>query len=165
MPREVFVTFPLSKRPLKGFNIALISKTSDASVTHMRTTDPSMIEFGEFQARMINVLPPGTILDNPGGGKTTIRRYSGGKVSYVRGNSTIRVAIRDLFSAYSKFRGRRVSSSDLRQYAPHVFDSNARPAGHSCNCTFLFTVLSRLGIAGPIQGEGRAYKPYFTTLQ
>ena len=124
-----------------------------------------MTEYGEFRANMMSAFPPGTIFNNPGGGKTTIKGYSQGKVSYVRKNSTIRVAIRDLFSAYSNFKGTRVSSRDLRQYAPQVFDSSARPAGHSCNCTFLFTVLSRLAMADPIRGEGRAHYPYYTNFR
>ena len=124
-----------------------------------------MIEIGEFQASMVKNLPPGTVLDNPGGGKTTIKRYSDGKVQYVRGSSSIRVAVRDLFSAYSNYRGVRVSSRDLRVYAPQVFDSTARPAGHSCNCTFLFMVLLQLSMADPIEGEGKAHRPFYTTFR
>ena len=124
-----------------------------------------MIEIGEFHARMVKHLPLGTVMDNPGGGETALKRYADGNVSYVRGRSTIRVAIRDLFSAYSHFRGTWVRSRDLRLYAPLVFDSKARPAGHSCNCTFLFMVLHRLGIADPIKGEGKARRPFFTTFR
>ena len=124
-----------------------------------------MIDIGEFHLQIVKRLPPGTVMENPGGGETTITRYSRGMVSYVRGNSTIRVAIGDLYLAYSKFKGTRVSSRDLRQYAPAVFDSNARPAGHSCNCTFFFMVLSRLGMADPLEGAGKAFRPFFTTLR
>lgn len=124
-----------------------------------------MTEFGEFRASMVNMLPPGTVLANPGGGTTTIKRYSGGKVAYQRGKSTIRVAIKDLFSAYSQFKGTTVSAPELRRYAPHVFDSAARPAGHSCNCTFLFMALRELGMAGPIQGEGKSGNPFKSTLR
>ena len=112
------------------------------------------IKIGEFHAQMVKGLPPGTVMQNPGGGETTITGYSNGSVSYVRGTSPIRVAIRDLFLAYSEFKGSQVSSRDLRLFAPGVFDSNARPAGHSCNCTFLFMVLRRLSMADPIAGDG-----------
>ena len=123
-----------------------------------------MIEVREFHGRMIADLPPGIVLRNPGRGTTTIKGYSAGKVSYVRGKSTIRVAIRDLFSAYSSLRGGRVRSRDLRRHAPMVFDSSARPAGHSCNCTFLFMVLRQLGMASTIEGRGTRVDPFKTTF-
>ena len=123
-----------------------------------------MTEVHEFHERMVSNLPPGTVLRNLGRGTTTIKSYSAGKVSYVRGKSTIRVAIIDLFSAYSRFRGGRVRSRDLRQHAPMVFDSSARPAGHSCNCTFLFMVLRQLGMAGAIEGRGTRADPFSTTF-
>ena len=118
-----------------------------------------MVEAHEFHKRMVANLPPGTILHNLRGGTTTIKDYSAGKVSYVRGRSTIRIAINDLFSAYSRFRGARVRSRDLKLYAPMVFDSSARPAGHSCNCTFLFMVLRQLGMASAIEGRGTRAVP------
>lgn len=124
-----------------------------------------MIDTEEFCSRIVYHLPSGTILSNPGGGRSIISGYSRGRVSYKRGNSTIRVKITDLFAAYSHFRGRRVSSRDLRMFAPHVYDSQARPAGHSCNCTFLFVVLHKLGLAESIEGKGRAYNPFFTTFR
>ena len=123
-----------------------------------------MIEAHEFHERMVSNLPPGTVLRNLGRGTTTIKSYSAGKVSYVRGRSPIRVAIIDLFSAYSRFRGSRVSSRDLKLYAPMVFDSSARPAGHSCNCTFLFVVLRQLGMASAIEGQGTRADPFNTTF-
>lgn len=123
-----------------------------------------MIEAHTFQKRMIANLPPGTVLRNLGCGTTTIKGYSSGKVSYVRGKSTFRVAIGDLFSAYSSFRGTRVRSRDLRLYAPIVFDSAARPAGHSCNCSFLFMVLRQLGMADRIEGRGTRTDPFSTTF-
>ena len=123
-----------------------------------------MTKVHEFHRRMVANLPPGTVLRNLGRGTTTIKGYSAGKVSYVRGKSTIRVAIRDLFSAYSSFRGSRVRTRDLRLHAPMVFDSSARPAGHSCNCTFLFMVLYQLGMASAIEGRGTRADPFSTTF-
>ena len=123
-----------------------------------------MTEVHEFHRRMVANLPPGTVLRNLGRGTTTIKGYSAGKVSYVRGKSTIRVAIRDLFSAYSSFRGSRVRARDLRLHAPMVFDSSVRPAGHSCNCTFLFMVLHQLGMASAIEGRGTRADPFSTAF-
>lgn len=102
---------------------------------------------------------PETILPSPGRGACTIKGYSDGNVSYVRGKSIIRVSLRDLFAAYAEFRGKEVTSRDLRDYAPQLFDSSARPAGHSCNCTFLFMVLTKLVLTDGILGEGKAYRP------
>ena len=124
-----------------------------------------MIDIKELCSRFVYHLPPGTMLSNLGGGTTIISGYSRGRVSYKRGNSTIRVKITDLFAAYAFFRGRRVSSRDLKMFAPHVYDSQARPAGHSCNCTFLFMVLLECSLAEPIEGKGRAYNPFFTTFR
>ena len=121
-----------------------------------------MTEAHLFHRRMVAELPPGTVMRNLGAGTTTIKSYSAGKVSYVRGKSSFRVAISDLFSAYSHFRGARVRSRDLRLYAPMVFDSSARPAGHSCNCTFLFMVLRRLSMATAVEGRGTRFDPFST---
>ena len=124
-----------------------------------------MITLDEFRTRMENSLPPGTVIKKPGGGTREIKSYSERNVAYSGGPSTIRVAVEALFAAYAHFHGIQVSSRDLKAYAPAVFDSSARPAGHSCNCTFLFTALERLGLAGPIKGEGVSGKPFYTTVR
>ena len=123
-----------------------------------------MLTFDEFRSYLEDALPTGTVIQNPGSGFTTIKAYSARNVRYVRGKSTISIGIADLFSAYTNFRGKQVSSRDLKEYAPHIFDSKSRPAGHSCNCTFLFMVLTRLGIADGIRGDGKAHRPFHTTF-
>ena len=123
-----------------------------------------MLTIHDFRSRLVNMITPGTVLKNPGGGTTRIRAYSDRNVSYVRGNSTISVRIMDLFDAYTKFRGKQVSSRHLKEYKPEVFDSSARPAGHSCNCTFLFMVLTQLELAGGISGRGKTGQPFSTTF-
>jgi len=122
------------------------------------------MEFNSFKAQIQNSIPVGTQLENPGGGVSTISSYSDDKISYVRGGSTIYVAFRDLFDAYSRFRDKKVTSSALKEYAPSVFDSTAKPSGHSCNCTFLFMVLQSLGVAGNIRGKGVKGDPYFVEI-
>jgi hypothetical protein len=91
--------------------------------------------FAEFALALKSSLPTGSVLNNPGGGTSTIIGYSQSFVTYRRGKSAIRVSYENLFKAYTAFKGRRVSSSDLKQFAPSVFASDARPAGHSCNAT------------------------------
>ena len=109
--------------------------------------------------------PIGTVFDNPGGGTSTIIGYGDEKLSYLRRNSTIYVAYADLVSAYSEFRGKRVAAPQLKKFAPRVFDSSARPAGHSCNCTMLFILFRRIGLAGAIEGGGVRGNPYAARLE
>lgn len=114
----------------------------------------------DFVGQIKRAFPVGAIIDNPGGGTSTIAGYSDSKISYNRRNSSISVAFSDLYEAYSHFKGQRVSSTELREFMPSVFDSAARPAGHSCNCTFLFRILENLHLSGPITGSGVRGNPY-----
>ena len=123
------------------------------------------MEFDRFKEQIRNSIPVGTKLKNPSRGISTISSYSSSKISYVRGSSTIDVTFRDLFDAYHYFRGKKVMSSALKKYAPSVFDSASRPAGHSCNCTFLFLVLQQLGVAENIGGKGVKGDPYFVEIE
>lgn len=104
------------------------------------------MDFSEFEQRIRASLPIGIILDNPGGGTSTILSYTSEVVCYRRGNSRMYVSIRDLFDAYVRFKGGHMSSNGLKKINPSIFDSQARPAGHSCNCTFLFMVLKKIGV-------------------
>lgn len=113
-----------------------------------------------FITEVQTTFPNGTVISNPGGGTSTIAGLSDSTISYVRGNSAIVVGFSDLFDAYTHYKGRHVTSSDLRAYRPVVFDSAARPAGHSCNCTFLFRVLEALNLSGPITGSGVRGNPF-----
>lgn len=114
----------------------------------------------QFAAKIKRDFPLGTSMENPKKGTSTIIGYSDSNVSYKRRNSTISVAFSDLYEAYSHFKGKRVSSAELRSFMPSVFNSNARPAGHSCNCTFLFLVLKEMHLSGPITGSGVRGNPY-----
>ena len=115
----------------------------------------------EFIRAARNAFPSGYTFDNPGGGTSHILGVGGNAIAYRRGNSSIRVLLTDLYRAFDSFRGQRVTSTDLRRFAPSVFDSNARPAGHSCNCTFLFHLLQRLELTdGGLEGRGVRGDPY-----
>ena len=118
----------------------------------------------KFVAAVKLASPIRTVIENPRGGTSTIVGYSDTNVSYVRGRSTIAVAFSDLYETYANFNGQHVSSTELRAFRPSVFDSAARPAGHSCNCTFLFRVLERLNLSGPITGSGVRGNPYAVTV-
>ena len=118
------------------------------------------MNLGQFKKQIESSTPEGTILENPGGGTSEIIRVTNTKISYKRGSSTIKVSFDDLHTAYVRFTGRTVTSSELKKFAPNIFDSTARPAGHSCNCTFLFLLLSRIHAGGKIQGAGIRGNPF-----
>lgn len=108
--------------------------------------------------------PIGSEFNNPGGGKSTIESYSVKNLYYRRGKTKISVSYQNLLSAYLNFKGTKVTASDLKVYAPNIFNSNARPGGHSCNCTLLFLLLSNLGLSSRIQGEGVRGSPYWVSI-
>ena len=119
-------------------------------------------KYSEFYQHMRPALPKWTVLQNPGGGTSEVLGYTSAQVVYKRGSSKIYVSISDLFRAYQHFRGTRVSGPDLRQYAPSVFDSKRN--GHSCNCTFLFMTLYRMGLCSEIRGLGRRGNPFYVHM-
>jgi hypothetical protein len=114
----------------------------------------------EFAAAIRRAAPEGTVLPNPGGGTTTIVAYTGEKLRYRRGRSTIYVSLRDLYDAYYRFRGKTVTSPELRRAAPTVFDSSAPHYGHSCNCAVFFMLLQQAGIVERIGGSGTVGDPF-----
>ena len=118
------------------------------------------MDLNSFVGKVKQNLPIGTVLKNPGKGTSEVVSFTDTKIAYMRGNSRMYVKYEDLYQAYLKFKGQYVTGSDLRTYKPHVFDSSARPAGHSCNCTFLFLLLGKLGLAGDIEGAGKRGNPF-----
>lgn len=118
------------------------------------------MKLDEFAGQIREAVPTETVIANPGGGTSKVTGITEERISYVRGTSTISVNIAELHSAYESFRGRRVTLSELREFAPAVFDSSARPAGHSCNCTFLIGILERAGLASNLSGSGVRGDPY-----
>lgn len=120
------------------------------------------MKYQEFYLQTISKLPVGTTLQNPGGGTSKITKYTNTHMVYKRGRSDIRVSMADLHAAYRTFLGKTVSSTDLREYAPRVFDS--KRSGHSCNCTLLFMVLDEIGIVSTIDGDGKSGNPFRVTI-
>jgi hypothetical protein len=120
------------------------------------------MEFSIFAQKFMQSMPIGTIVKNPGGGTSKVLRYSGENVVYLRGESQIYASLRAFHTACERFWGRRMSSSDLRVFYPSTFDS--KRGGHSCNCTFLFSALSRMELASDIRGEGKSNNPFFVRL-
>lgn len=118
------------------------------------------MEFEDFVNAINSALLRGMDFDNPGGGTSLIESITDQVITYKRGNSNISVSLEDLYSAFLRFRGRQTTTSELKKFSPSVFDSAARPAGHSCNCTFLFQVLNAIGHAGEIEGSGVKGDPF-----
>jgi len=122
------------------------------------------MNFSSFISSVSNTCPVGTVLNNPGGGTSTIKKITSNNIYYERGNSSITVALLDLFKAYSDYKGKQVSCSDLKKYSPSIFDSKAINPGHDCNCTFLFLVLKEIAIIQTISGAGVCGNPYYISI-
>ena len=120
----------------------------------------------EFINAAGDALPLKYEFKNPKGGTSLIVGINTTAVTYRRGKSDIRVHFADLYGAYDHFKVQRVSSTNLQRFAPNVYDSKARPAGHSCNCTFLFHLLQRLNLAeGDLEGKGVRGNPFSLVLK
>jgi hypothetical protein len=52
----------------------------------------------------------------------------------------------------------------LKKFRPTVFDSSQN--GHSCNCTFLFIIFSKLNLLeGNIEGRGVRGDPFYVEIK
>jgi hypothetical protein len=120
------------------------------------------VDFDRFAQLLRTSLPEGTVLENPGGGTSTILWCDDERVCYRRGNSRFYVGLRDLHSAYVDFAGGDVTTRQLKDHAPAVFDSARK--GHNCHCTFLFLTLRQMGVVEEIWGRGQARSPFGVTL-
>ncbi|KLU78141.1 hypothetical protein AB192_13265 [Aliivibrio fischeri] len=104
-----------------------------------------------------------TVFLNPGGGTSTVCKTSVDRVVYKRGNSRMTLLLDDLYLVYKELEiNSKVSSSDLKQLKPSVFDSTK--SGHSCHCTFAFTILNQMGLSNDIGGKGVRGNPFYTTF-
>jgi len=120
------------------------------------------MNYQQFIDAITSRIPVGVILKNPGGGTSKIISYSEKEIVYQRGNSKKSVSFKNLFDAYNKFMGRKVYTTDLRDFAPNIFDSKQN--GHSCIATFLFSILKLFGKVNEIKGEGKANHPFYILI-
>jgi hypothetical protein len=116
----------------------------------------------QFKQKIKLAVQVGTIFDNPGKGTSAVTALSDRGISYVRGRSVIHFSYQDIFDAFEYFNGAAVTSNDLKSCRPTVFGSKAN--GHSCNCTFLFMLLRKIGISSEIGGRGVKGRPYFVDI-
>jgi hypothetical protein len=115
-----------------------------------------------FAQLIRKVSPVGVVFQNLGGGTSTIISHSDTGVYYRRGSSSIRFRYTDQFDALRRFRNKMVTSADLREYKPAVFDS--KRSGHSCNCSFLFILFKSAGLVDSIKGTGVRGDPFRAVL-
>jgi len=144
-------------------SLTLSLESSPAVLGSDKEGGKGSMDYQAFHYRLVAALPTGAVLQNPGGGTTEIIAYTAnGKLVYQRGRSRIYVSILDLYAAYRRFREQMFSSTDLRGFAPKVYDS--RHGGHSCNCTLLFLALRAMGLVDTIEGAGKRGDPYRVDL-
>ena len=108
------------------------------------------------------------VFNNPSGkGTSIIQCVNNESITYRRANSKITVKFDALYKAYKEFSGKDCTSNDLKRDFPDVFDSFARPSGHSCNCTFFFMLLKleKLGLVNNINGRGVAGDPFWVHIE
>lgn len=122
----------------------------------------SGLNFDDFAKRLRANLPEGTVLNNPGGGTSAVIWVDDSRVCYQRGRSRFYVGLRSLYGAYAHFAGGKVTTRQLKDYAPGIFDSTKR--GHNCHCTFLFLALQQMGMVEQIYGQGHAGSPFGVTI-
>jgi hypothetical protein len=121
------------------------------------------VDYPSFVARIAEAFPKGTVLKNPGRGTTKIISDPGSVLTFRRANSRFRVHISDLHRAYLTFKGKRVSTANLKAFAPEVF--NTKENGHDCNCTTLFLLLNGMGLSTSIMGRGVRGDPFWVTMK
>ena len=126
------------------------------------TVSTVLMEKIEFVQLFMASLPNGLSLQNPSRGTSTIIWCDGQKVCYKRGNLRLYIDLSYLFEAFRHFNGRLVTTNNLKEMAPQIFDSDRN--GHNCHCTFFFMALRQMGIVNEILGTGRVGSPFGISL-
>jgi len=121
------------------------------------------MESNDLQGLILSSIKKGTVFINPKRGTSTVSTITPDYISYIRGKSRIYLPMYDILQVYDIFSGQRCTTQQLREYNPSVFDSTKN--GHSCNCTFLFSLFDALGLAkNGIYGSGKRGDPYYINL-
>jgi len=112
---------------------------------------------------LIQTVVNGLSFSNPSGtGNTIIINNNGSTITYQRGSSNFSIDIQELWDVYTHFSGQSISCIDLKNYKPHIYDSNQ--GGHSCHCTTLFLIFQYIGIITSINGSGVRNNPFWIQL-
>jgi len=118
--------------------------------------------YSEFYNNLSNSISVGLKLKNPGKGDSTIKSITENIITYIRGSSSISIKIDEIYKVYLLFKGKRCSTSDLKEYKPGVF--NSKTNGHDCNCTFLFMILKKMNLINKIEGKGVKNSEFFVNI-
>lgn len=111
-----------------------------------------------------NKITEGRVFENPGGGVTEVVRVTELGIYYKRGNSKMLIKYGDIEKTYLEFKGKTVSTEDLRFFNSKVFDS--KKGGHSCNCTVFFLILEECGLINDvILGNGKCGNPFYVRIK
>lgn len=119
----------------------------------------------EIRQEILKAVQQGQRFENPGGGDSLIHSIDDARIVYIRGKSKISLKLDDVVAVTDHFPKTKLTNNQLKEFCPKVFDSNARPAGHSCNCTLLFRVLQSIGRASEIFGKGIRGNPFYIELK
>jgi hypothetical protein len=120
------------------------------------------MDFDSFARLLRSSLPKGLVLTNPSRGTSTIMWCDEERVCYRRGNLRLYIGLRELHTAYLHFVGGDVTTRQLKDYCPKLFDSTRN--GHDCHCTFFFMALQQMGVVNNLWGRGLAGSPFGVTL-
>jgi hypothetical protein len=107
--------------------------------------------------------------DRGGYGYRTVKTITMDKIVYfgagTKSESKITLPIRTFHDVILEFQSSCCYTWQLKQFRPNIFDSTARPAGHSCNCTFLMSIADKLGFLASGRGNEqiheRSHRPYW----
>lgn len=100
------------------------------------------------------------ILDNPRRGTSIILNIDEEKIRFQRGSSPITYRIEDIGSAFEHFKGKKVSTSDLRKFDARVYDNKP------CRATFFLMLMCRCQLTkNGIKGNGCPGNPFYVELK
>lgn len=105
-----------------------------------------------FKQLILASIREGIVFKNPVKGTSIITKVTSEYITYMRGHSNITVKLDDLTAAYVRFSDSTCSTIDLKEFDKSVFSSKHN--GHSCNCTFFFSILYYLELSSEVKGRG-----------
>lgn len=114
------------------------------------------IDFSELIVK--EIAPNKTFANLRGDGITEILSCANDKIKYKKKESILYLPIKEIWAIYEEFKGKKIPSSDLKEYKPKTFDS--KKGGHDCHCTTLLLIFKELNICENIFGEGAKGNPF-----
>lgn len=120
------------------------------------------MDYLRFRDLVTAAAPPGTVLENPGRGTSTVVKYEDDRLCYIRGEARFYVHLADLYAAYRRFLGQDVETTGVKRFAPEIFDT--KRGGHDCHTTVLFRLLEAAGLSSEIWGRGQRGAPFGVSI-